>query len=255
MNDRPRALFLALREASYVRNLVTVRSLEANGYEVTVVAPEGRSYAARLSRFLLRFLPLHMARLKRFDVVVVGFLGQPIMLLLRLLPRPRVILDFFVSMHETLVEDRQVVDAGSARARLWEKIDRVALQAADCILVDTEENAEFYAQKYGADPGKVVSLPVGADESIFFPRDTTRNPQTVFCYSSNLPLHGLSVALEAARLLEVEGIRFRIAGLAPAAGHPSNVDALGWLSTDNLAREASAATACLAGHFSTSPKA
>lgn len=101
--------------------------------------------AARLARLWAR-LALRSRRLPRPDVVVVGYLGHFDVRLARALyprqrhpgqPAPTIVLDHLIGASDT-ARDRGV--DGGLRQRLLRALDTQALNAADLVLVDTEEH-------------------------------------------------------------------------------------------------------------------
>ncbi|MHB1261143.1 MAG: glycosyltransferase family protein [Thermoplasmatota archaeon] len=249
-----RVLFASLREPSYVRNHVLLRALRDAGAEVTVLSSSARKYPVRILQTLWRIMS-RPGRLRRHDLLVAGFLGQPLAILLRrLAPGTPLAFDHFISVHDTICLDRRKVRPDSWLGRRLLGLDRRAHAAADVVLTDTDAHAAFLQDLVGVVRPFHV-LPVGTDDEVFrFEPATVEVPRTVFYYSSSLPLHGVGTILDAARLLEADDVRFRIAGEASDGRHPPNVEWLGWLPLETLADEARRAALCLAGHFAVNPK-
>ena len=92
----------------------------------------------------LRLTPEVALRLLRCDVLAVGYIGQFDVLVLgpvaRVLGRP-ILFNPLVTLTDTIVEDRRLLATGSFGARVVELVDRLALELADVVLVDTEETA------------------------------------------------------------------------------------------------------------------
>ena len=96
------------------------------------------------------------------DAVLVGYLGHFDVLLARLLfRRSVVVLDHLVFAADTAA-DRGV--AGSWKVRLLARLDRLALTAADVVVVDTEENGRLVPADLA---DRVVVVPVGAPAAWF----------------------------------------------------------------------------------------
>jgi len=195
-----------------------------------------------------------------FDVYLAGFLGQPLMPFLRARSLKPVILDAFISVYDTLCLDRRTFSPRSPVGRVSRWLDTQALQWARCVLTDTSANADFMAQEFGVARSKFVPVPVGADESLFYPQS---NPSgdgiEVLYYSSYLPLHGAPVVIEAANLLrDKEEIRFTLIGRGPerlrveerARGHKlTNCRFVDWVPFEELPGHLAACDIFLGGHF------
>ena len=120
---------------------------------------------ARLLLHVARCWPLLAVRARRQprpDVVLVGYLGLgDVHLARRLFGRTPIVLDHLISARA----------AGRARGvtrgplkRLLERLDQAALDTADLVLVDTEENRRLVPEAY---LDKVSVVPVGAAQSWF----------------------------------------------------------------------------------------
>jgi len=135
-------------------------------------------------------------------LVVVGFGGQLDVLVAARVCRPRAGLVFapLVSLSETLVEDRGVFPAGSARARLVGALDRAAFRAADLVLADTAAHAA-YLRELGARPERVAVWHFGVEPEFTVPVARHPAPRRVLFYGRHLPLHGIDTILGAAARL------------------------------------------------------
>lgn len=248
-----RILFASLREPSYVRNQALVRAMRAGGAEVTVISSSAKGYPMRTVQTLGRLL-FGVRRLRKHDLLFAGFLGQPVAIAMRLLSSRPIAFDHFISVHDTVCLDRKKVRPDGWLGRRLLGLDRRAHAAATVVLTDTAAHAGHLQRLVGIDR-PFHAVPVGTDEDTFRPLEgVAESPRTVFYYSSSLPLHGVDVVLDAARLLEAEGVRFRIAGDRPGAASPANVEWLGWQPLAALADEGRRATLCLAGHFAVNAK-
>lgn len=104
------------------------------------------------------------------DVVLVGYLGHFDVLLARVLfPRTPIVLDHLIFAADTAL-DRGVT--GSTKGRVLGALDRVALRAADLVLLDTAEHAELVPPRYA---GKSLVVPVGAPRIWWAARTAARN--------------------------------------------------------------------------------
>ena len=140
------------------------------------------------------------------DAVVVGYLGHIDVLILapfaRLRQKP-IVFDAFFSLYDTAISDWGVSDKESVLARILLILDRVACNLATIVLVDTMAQKEFFCEKLRLPETKVRWLFVGADDSVFVPTLRSEGSDTLrLLYVGNyVPLHGVSIILQAAQLL------------------------------------------------------
>jgi glycosyltransferase involved in cell wall biosynthesis len=136
------------------------------------------------------------------------------------------------------------------------------MRRADLVLTDTPASAAFMASQFGVDPAKLLPVPVGADESVFYPRDagSESGVTTVLYISTYLPLHGVSTVVEAANeLREAKDIRFvlvgrglerpRVDALARECAL-DNLRFIDWVDFDHLPDLIASCDIFLGGHFS-----
>jgi glycosyltransferase involved in cell wall biosynthesis len=167
-----------------------------------------------------------------------------------------VIFNPLVSLHETLVEDRRRFAVNSAQARFLRRIDRRALQRADLVVADTEQNARHLAELGALTDERLAVCFVGAEERFFRPGwQPAENFHALFV-GKLIPLHGLETILAAAAL--APEIPFRVVGSgqldALLLDRPPNVEWLEWVDYEHLPEEVQRA-GCALGVFGTSAKA
>jgi len=216
-----RAVFFGTYDRPHSANRLLAAALAGAGHEVVEVhealwertrEKHGRYFAAgSLARLGTRWIGAArgLARawraLPKSDtppIVVVGFGGQLDALLAARVCRPRRGLLFapLVSLTETLVEDRRVFRAGSARARLLHALDRATFRAADVVLADTAAHADYFVE-LGARADRLAVWHLGAEPEFWTPVTGTIDPRRVLFVGRCLPLHGLSTIVEAAARL------------------------------------------------------
>jgi glycosyltransferase involved in cell wall biosynthesis len=191
------------------------------------------------------------------DVVVVGYPGHFDLRAARRIARGRpIVFNPLVSLHDTLVGDRQRFRPWSPTARLLRAVDSSAFRAADLVVADTEAHAAFFRQSFGLDEQRVDVALVGAEEALFRPGWQPPAPFHALFVGKLIPLHGLEVILAAAAL--APEIPFRIVGdgqLAPLLDRrPANVEHVDWIPYPDLPAEYQRA-GCALGIFDTGDKA
>lgn len=255
------------------RVAVLIEGLRDRGYDVTEVnEPLELSTAQRVATLRQPWrLPVLVGRLARSwrrlvrgarehprpDAVLVGFLGHFDVLLARVAFRSvPIVLDLLVSAEETAL-DRGVTNGALLRALRW--LDRVAIRAADLVVVDTDEHRALVGPGRQAD---TVVVPVGAPHLWFVdPSPTTTPPLRVVFFGLFTPLQGAPVVGAALRLVADQPIEITMIGrgqdydqTVAAAGPGARVTWVDWVPPDELPSAVATHDVCL-GIFGTGPKA
>jgi glycosyltransferase involved in cell wall biosynthesis len=163
--------------------------------------------------------------------------------------------------------DRKRFLPNSLAGRFFYRLDRMSCEQADGVLLDTEAHIDYFTETFQLPREKFYRVFVGADESIFHPREVERidGKFRVFYYSSFLPLHGTEYIVRAAGMLshekEIEFVvigegieREKVLALAKTL-KIENIRFDNWLSYEHLPSEIAKADICLGGHFSDIDKA
>jgi len=209
-------------------------------------------------------------RLPHHDAVVVGYLGQLDVLVIWPLAKLRgvpVVWDAFLSLYNTIVEDRRLLARRNPLAWLLRTWERLACRAAHLVVLDTEAHGRYFVETFGVAPAKIKAVFVGAEPAAFSPgavaaRPITQHP-TVLFYGQFIPLHGIDTVVRAAKLTEGDGIRWQIVGTGQEAGRvrelvqqlaPANLEWIEWIPYTGLVEALRAADVCL-GIFGATDKA
>lgn len=196
-----------------LRNTVLRKCLTRAGADVVAIRDE---------RSLWRRTPALFARARRaaFDLIVVGFRAHSDVLLASLVARQHgvpLIFDPLTSRYEERVVDRRQVDARSVTAWWYRQSDRFGCRVADCILLETAAQIDYFVEAFGVPREKCRRVWLGADDDVMRPPAASPPPNetfTVFFYGRFSPLHGIEHIIEAAARLERDGeaVRFVIVG-------------------------------------------
>lgn len=206
---------LCYRDPNYTRTGSLLRGLDKAGVEVVKAVNRNRG----VLRYLETPFRLAKARLKwRPDVYIVGFRGHEAFWLLYplMMGRP-IIFDEFINTHDWLVNEHKKFREGHWLVKIADSYMRWVMSRSVLILTDTEAHRQLCAKTYQQSAEKIVALPVGADEAVFYPREQRGRPKRrfeVFFYGTMLPLHGLDVILQAIALLASQGrgVHFTLVG-------------------------------------------
>jgi len=237
--------------------------------------------SGRLRRFrlLLRWLTCYPALAWRFlraprpDVVLVGFPGILDVIVVAPLARLRgvpVAWDMFMSVYDTLVQDRRMVHSASLRARLLHGLESLAIRRADVVFLDTEAHARRIESLYGLSARQCGAVWVGVEVEHFrlpesaAPRARAPgNPLKVLFYGQFIPLHGIDTIVAAARLMSDDNVEWTLIGRGQESDSVRRLLAetplpklrwIEWVAYADLKHWIAGADVCL-GIFGTSDKA
>lgn len=283
-SDRPmRILLWGTYDLGKPRTRILRDSLTEIGVEVTEIhadiwaadADKSQLSRARMIWRLVQVLLAYPALIFRYlrapahDLVIVPYLGQFDVIVLwpfaKLRGRP-VVLDLFLSLYDTVVNDRRMAQPGSVTARGLKALERLSCRAADRVLLDTQTHARRIAYLLDLDVAKVDAIPVGAEPGTFGyvpPRRAHDGPPRILFYGQLIPLHGVETILRAALSDRGRQYQWHLIGSgqdqakvthALAAGDTAHVTWDPWVPYEDLAAAIARSDVCL-GIFGTSDKA
>lgn len=251
-----RVLFITTKNLDYIRNTQEINLIKKDCSKLDIIGSPKKSYPKRL---LYVYFKLLRTRMKNYDIVFVGFAPQLILPIFSLKFRKvQVIIDFFISMYDTIAFDRKKFKPKSIPGRLLKKIDAYTLKKADIIISDTKAHGKYFAEEFGASPEKISTLYLEADRKIYHPMEVERPKNLkdkfiVLYFASILPLQGVDVILKSLQLLKDEkDMYFYVIGpISDKFKKPEseNIEYISWLSQDKLAQYIAMSDLCLAGHF------
>lgn len=232
-----------------------------------------RGLPARIG-FALRYLWGHMvvfskALLNPATAAYLPYPAVPALLFYSLWPkhrRPHLVADAFISLYDTAVTDRALINKDHWLAGLLFTLEKRAYRTADVIVVDTQENGHYYAKLFALPVTRFVDLPLSLPPLQPLPPKPKRQTRFRCLFmGSMVPLQGVITILDAARLLrDYTNIEFVLIGTGQQAAQVEHVlqheplPQVTWIrelvTTEKLREEIGAADLCL-GIFGTSDKA
>jgi glycosyltransferase involved in cell wall biosynthesis len=198
MINKFNSLYISGREISYVRNAVFSRALVEN-YSTDLIYSKSNSTLIRLISNFQSILRLK----KRYDLVFIGFYGNPYLFLTRFF-KSNIIFDSFISTYDTLCFDRKLFPPNSFLGKLSFLIDQYSLNRANHIIVDTNENLNYFNKTFKIPKDKMTRIFVSADENLFYPKQKFIQNKEILFYGTMQPLHGLEIIIRAANILSSE---------------------------------------------------
>ena len=251
-----KVLFITTKNIDYIRNSQEIDIIKSNAKSYDVIGSTKKGY---LQRLLEVYLSILFTSFKKYDVIFIGFAPQLIIPFWRWkLRKSIVVIDFFISMYDTLIFDRKKFNEDSYIAKILYNLDKKTINYADKVICDTKAHGEFFCEEFGLEKDKLIVLYLNADKSIYYNRDINKPKELedkyiVLYFGSILPLPGVEIVLESINLLkDNDKIHFYIIGpidknyCKPETG---NVTYFSWLSQEELAKYISYSDLCLAGHF------
>ncbi len=280
-----RVVFWGTYDTGKPRTRILRDGLRANGVEVDEIHArvwEGiedksqvRGLATKLGilvRWLLAYPALiwRVLRIDRPDLLLIGYPGILDAFVIAPLARLRripVVWDVFLSVYDTVCEDRRLLERGSAPARALRWLEGQALRRADLLFMDTHAHARRLEQLFGLADGSCGAVWVGVETRFFFPLAANREQRTsamrVLFYGQFIPLHDVGTIVTAAALLRDQPIQWQLVGRGQEAERIRkmlsddplpNLQWTDWLDYAELNRRIAEADVCL-GIFGTSDKA
>ncbi|YAL84097.1 glycosyltransferase [Dermacoccaceae bacterium W4C1] len=234
MTVRPRIIYARVLERDYPRFRRISQALTEWGYDVEVRDRVHGPRAFRLVGDALRCLqPAPGAR-----AVVVAEQGLPYVAFAWVAARASrswLVVDGFVGMVETRVQDWNFTSSTSLLGRVYAAVDSVAVSLADVYLTDTQVRADDVRSLHPNARTVIMSLPVGAP-SWARPRPprSADGVLRILYYGNYIPLHGLELALDAvAQIARERSVQLTLIG--PVEGRPS---AERWIAERELQEQA-----------------
>lgn len=259
--------YIAGRDSDYQRNRVLIKALKSLDIDLEVLTSSAPNYFLRFPIVLGRWL---LNSRKGADVYFVGFVGHPLVPILRLFTHRPIIFDAYISVHDTLCNDRKRFAPDSFLGKLAHALDLAACTMADRVVLDTQTHIEYFIESLGLAEERFSRVLVGADNSLYYPPRIAKNgdPGTarVFYYCTFQPLHGMDVILDAMELLrDRKDIHFSLIGTGPEYQRlkprleqvlrAGNCSWISWVPERELPSHIADSDICLGGHFATTPKA
>lgn len=256
---------------NYARNKVNIEGLRESGVEVV----ECRVESTGLKKFLDLYKKHRLLR-KKYDVMIVGFMGHtlvPLAWLLTRYPRKKLVFDAFISTYDSNIFDRKKHSRYGLMALKYWLIDWLSCVLPDLVLMDAEAHADYMSRTFHISRRKIKGLMVGCSDEVMYPRSQHKAPLNVFeqvdsdflvhFHGTYIPTQGIPYIIRAAKMLEDKGVGFNIVGKLSTYKESldlakeldiKNVSFFEYMPYEKLAESMSGADVCL-GAFGDTDKA
>jgi glycosyltransferase involved in cell wall biosynthesis len=257
------AIISCYDQIDYVRTLVLRPGFAAAPNVETIIVKNEK-------RGLIRYLEVpYKILLTKFkdkpDAYVITFRGYEMLPFVLMIKGGKpLIFDEFINAAEYL-QEHNTLALNSTLGKIFRRWYTGLLKRCRFILADTQAHADYSSQLCGVDINKYVALPVGTDETVFYPGAATYTPDKngkfrVFSYGAMPKLHGIEYFLEAAVMLakthpNVEFVLSdpkgkKAAAFQAAKDKGANIKVLeGWINFKDLPKLEIEADLCVGGHF------
>lgn len=204
-----KVLYVAGREATYSRTRNVIQALRHQGIEVVPVLPPDKAFG-NYPRLLWQTL----LKAPQCDAVLVGFYGQLLVPFVRLMTWKPIVFDLYIGTYETMVFDRQKAKPGSFMAKVYAVADWLSYKMSSASILDSQYMIGHFCQIIRSSTSKMHRIFLALDDSVIHPResDQPHDGLLVHFHGEFSPFHGVRVILDAAKLLEDEGVNFQIVG-------------------------------------------
>jgi len=181
-------------------NSTLKKILELQGVEVIECNAEIKG----ISSFLISYLKLLIKHMKvNYDIMIVPWRAVVTLPLAKIITRKPIVFFPFVSIFQTLVEDRKLIKEGSLTAKFLRFVDKTACKMSNMIILDTNENIDYFCNEFNLSKNKFRRLFVTVDEKTFFPLPIKKRNEifNILFVGTFIPLHGINVIIESAKIL------------------------------------------------------
>ena len=256
MTAGKRVLFITTHRIDYIRNTQHIKEMKKQGASVRCLYSGTGNHIFSAAKI---FFTLLFTSLSDVDVVVVSYMCQLVTPFLNWkLKRKTLAVDFFISLYDSMVNDRKMLGPKNPLARLIKWLDVSSVRYADRIVVDTKTHGDYFCREFGMKKEKMEVVYLNADTSVYFPRPQEKAPEfqgkfLVVYFGTVIPLQGFDIVLDAVRRLkDRKDIHFYLIG--PVEKRYRKVISetatyADWVSQERLAEIIAMADLCMAGHF------
>lgn len=252
-----RILFISTKNCDYIRNVQEIQMIKTCARNFEIIAFPQKSYPKRIIKVWFSVFK-RLFLLKKYDIIFIGFAPQLMALFFPFLRKKYLIIDFFISVYDTYVDDRRLFASKGIPARLCHKLDSYVLKKSDLVIVDTYADKNYFSKEFNTESSEFEVMYIKPDVTIYnpdlYPEEVKSDIFTVLYFGSILPLQGIEVILDTVELMrDYKDIRFIIIGpinkqIADLKKY-TNAMFHEWMTQNELAAEISKADLCLAGHF------
>ncbi len=149
-----------------------------------------------------------------YDVLLVGYSAHILVPLARLISRKKIVFNALSSLYEGIIVAREQSTPFSFKGLYCWLVDFFAFHLAHLSLLESQKQVEYASAKFFVSRKKLLRSWTGANDQDFFhnPSISKAKDFTVLFRGGFLPESGIEYAIETAKILQNENIKFRIIG-------------------------------------------
>lgn len=198
-------IYLSRSSLNHSVNSVYIDGLRKNGIEVVGLKTRLGNVAGLVSFYL--------KNVKNTDLVMVGYDSPQFAVLAKLLGADKVVYNALCSVYERLIVSRGLSSRYSSKALYFWLLDFLAVHSADFVMVETNQQAEYFKKLFRVSDEKLLRAWTGSDEENFYYNEPLPkyNDFTVFFRGTLMPEAGAECVVAAAKILENSNIKFIMA--------------------------------------------
>lgn len=139
--------------------------------------------------------------------------------------RKKIVVDYYISMYDTLVNDRKRVKENSSKAKVTLTKDRLLLNLADIVIFLNKSESQYYQKIAGLtlNQGKVRIIPLCIDykRDLFDSKSESDDMGFNVCWwGTYIPLHGLENIIKSFSFIGHDNIKLFIFGNSEEKSRP-----------------------------------
>lgn len=251
--------YFGIYNPNYARNRQFIKGLRENGVEVIEcrVEPTEKYKYWQLFR--------KHRQIQNYDLMIVGFRGQAVMPLAKLICRRPIVFDALTSLYDSNIVDRKSYPRYSLSAFKYWFLDWLSCRLADIVLFESNNSIKYFVKTFKIKKEKFKRMFIGSDDTLFYPRNYKKNIDQflVHFHGRYVPQQGVEYIIKAAKILEGKNIKFNLIGNGPTYKmaislsrelNTKNINFIDFMPPKELVKYMARADVCL-GIFSKAPRA
>ena len=143
MNDMKKTICFFGSYNKTHRNNSIINGLRANGHVVIECFDDSKGIQKYKNLY-----KKHSSLQGKYDFLFIGFPNHGLVILAKLLTRKPIIFDPFISLYNTIVEDRKQSTKYSLSSAKAYILDKLSVYIADLVISDTSSHADYFVRTF-----------------------------------------------------------------------------------------------------------
>ena len=204
-----RVCYFGIYPLRFPRDIVYLRGLEQKGVSTLPCIDSAKGW-----RKYWNLYQKHRLLKDEYDILFVTYLSSAAAILASLISKRPIIYNALNSTYESIVLERAECRRFSLKGIGYWCLDFLSFHGADITLVESDEQKAFIRKTFFVSESKLQRMWTSADERDFFPDPsvTQREKFTAIFRGQLAPFVGIEHVVDAARILEKEGVDVIIRG-------------------------------------------